>query len=436
VAGTTSTGSSATLGGRLRQIYLGPADDSQARELRDRLAAYKGRRRSIVDNLERLTAAYIASGGPRHLGQHFRIVDALARAGLFRTGVLLVGSHAFVSIGAALGVSWSAEDAATADIDLCRDQFVTIARDEETSLDVPGVLQSLDPSFFLGPELDLKRPSTSLTSRKSGIKLDLLTTARTPRDERSRVVAPLGLAAQPLRYMDYFVCDDVRRGLFLGPHAIPVNVPTLGAAHFTNLLSPSAAATARPRSRRKRTGARQPRCSRFSPRSSPTHSPPPPGPRSVTAIVASSRTSSAPSHSFQISYVGQPKPRLEVAFHKRRPRPRCPRPGRGRAAERRSQTPDEVFFGTAPNISAVSDAGRAKARQATPGRESLRLLRSLPNGARAHRRAGDSSMIKAVLQLRTLVRNVIVAARARRRRLIGRMSEFASAPELAEHRGR
>jgi hypothetical protein len=155
-------------------------------------------------------------------------VDALARAGLFRAGVLLVGSHAFVSIGAALGVSWSAEDAATADIDLVRDEFVTVACVEPASLDVPGILQSLDPSFFLVPELDLRKPSTSVTSRKSGIKLDLLTTARTPRDERPRVVAPLGLAAQPLRYMDYLVRDEARRGLFLGPHAVLVNVPDAG----------------------------------------------------------------------------------------------------------------------------------------------------------------------------------------------------------------
>jgi hypothetical protein len=65
---------------------------------------------------------------------------------------------------------------------------------------VPGILQRIDPSFFLVPELDLKRPSTSLASRKSGIKVDLLTTARTPRDGRSRLVAPLGLAAQPRRF--------------------------------------------------------------------------------------------------------------------------------------------------------------------------------------------------------------------------------------------
>jgi hypothetical protein len=216
------------VGGRLRQIYLGPATDARARELRDTLAAYKERRGPIVEDLERLTAAYVASGGARHLGQHFRLVDALARAGLFRAGVLLVGSHAFVSIGAALGVSWSAEDAATADIDLCRDELVTVACVEQLSIDVPGILHSLDPSFFLVPELDLKRPSTSVSSRKSGVKLDLLTTARTPRDERPRMVAPLGLAAQPLRYMDYLVRDEARRGLFFGPHAVLVNVPDPG----------------------------------------------------------------------------------------------------------------------------------------------------------------------------------------------------------------
>jgi len=42
-------------------------------------------------------------GGAAHIGAHFKIVDALARAGLFRAGAVLVGSHAFVSIGAALG---------------------------------------------------------------------------------------------------------------------------------------------------------------------------------------------------------------------------------------------------------------------------------------------------------------------------------------------
>jgi hypothetical protein len=75
------------------------------------------------------------------------------------------------------------------------------------SLNVPGILNGLDPSFFLVPELDLAK----LSSRKSGIKVDLLTTASTPRDEGPRMVAPLGLAAQPLRYMDYLPCPRVSR---------------------------------------------------------------------------------------------------------------------------------------------------------------------------------------------------------------------------------
>jgi len=67
-----------------------------------------------------------------------------------------------------------------------------------------------------------------MSSRARGVKVDLLTTARTPRDRRARSVGPFGLAAQPLRYMDYLVRDDVARGLFIGPHAILVNVPHAG----------------------------------------------------------------------------------------------------------------------------------------------------------------------------------------------------------------
>jgi hypothetical protein len=214
--------------GRLRQVYLGPALDPQPRALRDALEQYKERRRPILADLQRLSAAYVASGGVSHIGGHFPIVDALARAGLFRAGAVLVGSHAFVSIGATLGVSWSGDTVATADIDLSRDAFVTLACESLDAIDVPDVLKQVDPTFFLVPELDLKAPSSSMMSRARGVKVDLLTTAKTPRDVRPRVVAPFGLAAQPLRYMDYLVRDDVARGLFIGAHAVMVNVPHAG----------------------------------------------------------------------------------------------------------------------------------------------------------------------------------------------------------------
>ena len=92
-------------GGSLRQVYLGPAHDPRARSLADALARYKRSRRPLLEDLERLTAAYVASGGTSHMRQHFKVVDALARAGVFRAGSVLIGSHAFVSIGASLGVS-------------------------------------------------------------------------------------------------------------------------------------------------------------------------------------------------------------------------------------------------------------------------------------------------------------------------------------------
>jgi hypothetical protein len=216
------------LDGKLRQVYLGPSHDARARDLSEALVRYKATRRPLVQDLERLTAAYVASGGASHFRQHFKVVDALARAGVFRAGCVLVGSHAFVSIGASLGVSWTADTAATADVDFSRDAFVSVACDGPgEAMDVPAVLKGVDPSFFLIPELDLKTPSASISSR-SGTKVDFLTTAKTPRDTRPREIASFGIAARPLRYMDYLVRDDVERGLFVGPHAVLVNVPHAG----------------------------------------------------------------------------------------------------------------------------------------------------------------------------------------------------------------
>lgn len=214
--------------GTLRQVYLGPADDETARALRDALVVRKRQRAEAVADLRGLTAAYVASGGAHHQGSHFKIVDALARAGVFQAGAVLVGSHAFVSIGAALGISWSSDTAATADVDLCRDDLPAVACDELQKLDLPGALARIDPSFFLVPELDLRAPSTSLKSRRSGVKVDLLTVARTPRDHGPRPIDRLGFAGQPLRHMDYLVRREVGRGLFIGPHAVVVNLPDPG----------------------------------------------------------------------------------------------------------------------------------------------------------------------------------------------------------------
>ena len=211
------------IGGKQKQVYLGPRDNPRAVVLRDALVAFKARAHD--DDLEKLTAAYVASGGASNQTSHFKVVDALARAGLFRAGAVLVGSHAFVSIGAALGVTFAAQEAATADVDFCRDQFVSVACDELRRIDVPGVLRAMDPSFLLVPELDLRTPSTSLVSQRNKTKVDLLTTAKTPRDTKPRVVAPFGLGAQPLRYMDFLVRHGVQRALFIGKTSVLINVP-------------------------------------------------------------------------------------------------------------------------------------------------------------------------------------------------------------------
>jgi putative transposase len=63
----------------------------------------------------------------------------------------------------------------------------------------------------------------------------------------------------------------------------------------------------------------------------------------------------------------------------------------------RGQTPDEVFFGTAPNLSVELDAARAMARELRPATN-----RSASCGRCASRRGiGDSAVITCITHLRT-----------------------------------
>lgn len=51
--------------------------------------------------LKSTTRAFVASGGMSMEAAHFRVMEHLARAGLFRKGLVLVGSHAFTALGIA-----------------------------------------------------------------------------------------------------------------------------------------------------------------------------------------------------------------------------------------------------------------------------------------------------------------------------------------------
>ena len=70
-----------------------------------------------------------------------RVIRALADAGVFRLGGVLVGTHGFVVLGNVLGVRWSGVGLRTQDTDVAAPSRMSIALPGE-STDVPGALQN------------------------------------------------------------------------------------------------------------------------------------------------------------------------------------------------------------------------------------------------------------------------------------------------------
>lgn len=215
------------LDGRVRQTYLGPAAGAGGR-LAARLQSDLRANREIVETLRRTTAAFVSAGGMSNLAEHFRVVEALAEAGLFQKGAVLVGTHAFVALGNLLGVRWAGSGGRTQDIDFARDDAVALAVGAGLRVDVPATLKDLKMGFFEVPELDVRQPSTSLATPRGPVKVDFLTPARRLGETAPVRYADWNFSAAPLRFLDYLLAGTLQRGLYVGTRAVAVTLPDPG----------------------------------------------------------------------------------------------------------------------------------------------------------------------------------------------------------------
>lgn len=212
-------------GGSTKQFYLGRV----TRELERLVAGFERDRSEVAPDLERvrrLSALVRAGGVATTDSPSARVIRALADAGMFAAGAVLVGTHAFVSLGNLLGVRWSVGGIRTHDVDLARaaqsDIDVAVP---DAELDVPGVLDSLRMGFVPVPPLDPKQPSTSFKVRGQSLRVDLLCPKRRPGRETHPVFLPqFNAAAQPLDYLEYLL-DSPERGLIVNGGAVLVNLP-------------------------------------------------------------------------------------------------------------------------------------------------------------------------------------------------------------------
>ena len=212
------------LAGRREQHYLGPESAAllawmeRVREARDEQRVDARRRAELVDMLVAGGAAPTPSGPGR-------VIRALAEAGVFRLGGVLIGTQAYVTAGNLLGIQLRGRHVRTEDVDIASDPRIAIALDPGGSpADVPTVLGETDSRFFGVPGFDPSEPSVSFKVRGRDLRVDFLTPRRTRRSEEPVRLERLGVAAQPLEFLGYLL-EETIQAVTLHASGVLVQVP-------------------------------------------------------------------------------------------------------------------------------------------------------------------------------------------------------------------
>lgn len=229
-------------GGEKTQIYLGP-DSAALREwmesvgaARAELGPDRNRRRELVKMLRTAGAtAPDASTG--------RVIQVLSERGLFRSGAVLIGTHAFGVYGNMLGVRLADRAVRTADVDILHDRQIALALDPSADrLELPEALWEVDPDFLVVPPLDREDAAATFEVRGRELRVDFLTT-RSAGSAGAVRIPKLGIAARPLKHIEYLL-EDVTQAVVLYDAGILVNLadPARFALHKLWLASDRPAA--------------------------------------------------------------------------------------------------------------------------------------------------------------------------------------------------
>jgi len=211
--------------GRRVQDYLGPetpallAEIARGKEVQGEIKD----RRSLVQALK-------AAGlhGPDAFSG--RVIAALAQAGLFAQGGVLIGSHAFGAAVNLLGVSLGATALLrTEDVDLVPPLSLAVATRPIPSLE--SVLKGVDPRFESVAGLDPRSPPVTFRVVGTLFRLDLVRPAKGAATKPIRL-PNLMAGAAPLRFLDYLIEDSLPTVLLHGSGvAIRIPEPARFALH-------------------------------------------------------------------------------------------------------------------------------------------------------------------------------------------------------------
>jgi hypothetical protein len=200
-------------GSTRQQRSLGRASDPEAQakaaEIRQAAANAKGLRTTVSV----LKKAYI-QGASLQLG---KVLEAVANAGLFKQGVVLVGTAAYQTYPCLVGAYLPSSALMTNDADLLVSSFV--AKDEPQDLE--KILQRSDPTFKALMSRDDSLPKVFKAA--NNFQVDILT--KFGRGRKSPIlIDDLKCSAEALKFMEYLSEESVEAVVLYGTGVL-VSVP-------------------------------------------------------------------------------------------------------------------------------------------------------------------------------------------------------------------
>ncbi|MDH5546216.1 MAG: GSU2403 family nucleotidyltransferase fold protein [Gammaproteobacteria bacterium] len=209
--------------GKQKQVYLGPENDRVLKlvnnwdDIRTEAKLSQQRRQEMC--------AMLKAGGLLALDSAVgKVLSMLADSGIFRAGVVLVGTQAFRSYGNLLGVKLFGSAIQTHDIDLIQDLDVDVVLQSNIQIDFGDIIERTEMGFIPIPALNPKHPSTSFKIRRKEIKLDMLTPLIGKPESGPIKLHSLQTYAQPLRFLDFLIKEPIQTVL-IDNAGILVNIP-------------------------------------------------------------------------------------------------------------------------------------------------------------------------------------------------------------------
>jgi len=199
------------------QKYIGPetpellARIEHHQEVRDD----ERERRSLVSTLVR------SFGMPQPVSEIASIVEALAKAGVFRLRGVLIGTVAYQTYSAMLGTKLPISILQTGDVDIAQFKNVSVAVEDQT-LPMLDVLKEVDKTFRPVPSI-FGEQATSYVAKR-GLRVDFLTPNEGADTDKPQRLPALQTDAQPLRFLDFLIHEPESAVILHGP-GVYVNVP-------------------------------------------------------------------------------------------------------------------------------------------------------------------------------------------------------------------